>query len=193
MVSSRISTPPGDQWRTWELATAEGTIPGIHDLSFGFEHELLTDSNGLIWFSDIVNNSVGYFDPEEGNTEIWTAPPSPGREGPTVLYGLVMTKDRNEVWYSQLANGTFGGFDIEKKEYIGPFQLPDPKSGPRRISISDEDVLYIAAYGSGQLAEFDYPFTQDDPDTRSSGYCQRTLFRHLGPGQESRLGPDFKR
>lgn len=163
------------EWQTWRLRTGDGKSPGIHDLSFGYEHELLTDGENRIWFSDIGNNSVGYFDPEDGSSEIWRAPPSPGREGPTSLYGLIMTKDHKEVWYSQLANGTFGGFDIEKKEYIGPFQLPDANAGPRRITISDDDVIYLALYGSGQLAEFDAKTRKmigiyDLPDTASAPY-----------------------
>ncbi len=164
-----------NEWRTWRLRTPDGNNPGIHDLSFGYEHELLTDDRGRIWFSDIGNNSVGYFDPRDGESRIWPAPPSPGRDGPTALYGLIMTQDRGEVWYSQLRNGTFGGFDIAKEEYIGPFQLPDINAGPRRITISDEDVMYIALYGSGQLAEFDTRRREmigvyDMPDTGSAPY-----------------------
>ncbi|MEY2854181.1 MAG: hypothetical protein RL030_1313 [Pseudomonadota bacterium] len=164
------------QWQTWTLKTADGKNPGIHDLSFGHSHELLTDRQGRIWFSDIGNNSVGYFDPADGQSRIWPAPPSPGREGRTSLYGLSMTKDRNQVWYSQLGNGTFGGFDIAKQEYIGPFQLPDRNAGPRRISIDDNDVLYLALYGSGQIAEFDTRSRKmigihDLPDTGSAPYA----------------------
>ncbi|MCP5144207.1 MAG: carboxypeptidase regulatory-like domain-containing protein [Gammaproteobacteria bacterium] len=163
------------KWQTWRLRTPDGKDPGIHDLSFGYEHELLTDKDGLIWFSDIGNNSVGYFDPRDGKSEVWEAPPSPGRDGATSLYGLIMTKDRKEVWYSQLANGTFGGFDIEKREYIGPFQFPDPNAGPRRITIDDNDIIYFALYGSGQLAAFDAKARKmvgvyDLPDTASAPY-----------------------
>src|SRR5690606_30939687 len=147
--------PATAAWRTWRLRTDDGKSPGIHDLSFGHAHELLADARGRIWFSDIGNNAVGYFDPGEGSSRIWPAPPSPGRPGRTSLYGLSMTGDRSEVWYSQLGNGSFGGFDIEQQTYIGPFQLPDRNAGPRRITISDDDVLYLALYGSGQLAEFD--------------------------------------
>jgi len=164
------------EWRTWRLRTEDGRSPGIHDLSFGYEHELLTDGEGRIWFSDIGNNSVGYFDPRGGKSEIWSAPPSPGRPGRTALYGLIMTKDRSEVWYSQLGNGTIGAFDIERKEYIEPIQLPDRNAGPRRITISDEDVIYFALYGSGQLAEVDAKRREliglyDLPDTASAPYA----------------------
>lgn len=33
------------EWRTWCLRTPEGQSPGIHDLSFGWKHELLEDAN----------------------------------------------------------------------------------------------------------------------------------------------------
>jgi virginiamycin B lyase len=164
------------EWKTWTLKTPDGKNPGIHDLSFGYEHELLSDAKGRIWFSDIGNNAVGYFDPRDGSSRIWPAPPSPGRKGRTALYGLSMTKDHKQVWYSQLGNGTFGGFDIEKEQYIGPFQLPDVNAGPRRISISDDDILYMALYGGGQLAEFDTKTRRmiavhDLPDTGSAPYA----------------------
>ncbi|HTR00957.1 MAG TPA: hypothetical protein VMH83_13245 [Candidatus Acidoferrum sp.] len=164
------------QWKTWRLRTPDNKNPGIHDLSFGWDHTLLTDENGRVWYSDIGNNAVGYFDPKDGSAAIWPAPASPGREKErTALYGLSMTKNRKEVWYSQLGNGTFGGFDIDKKQYIGPFQLPDVNAGPRRISIDDNDVLYLALYGSGQLAEFDTKTRKmigvyDLPDTASTPY-----------------------
>lgn len=167
--------PDSGEWKTWKLQTNDGKNPGIHDLSFGWEHTLLTDARGRIWFSDIGNTSVGYFDPGEGNSQIWPAPQLPERTAPASLYGLAMTSNHNEVWYSQLNNGVFGGFDIEKQEYIGPFMLPDPNAGPRRLTISDSDVLYLALYGSGQLAEFDTRTRQmvgiyDLPDTASAPY-----------------------
>ena len=163
------------QWKTWRLKTADGKSPGIHDLSFGAGHELLTDDKGRIWYSDIGNSAVGYFDPKDGAARIWTAPQVAARPGRIALYGLSMTKNRKEVWYSQLGNGMFGGFDIDKQQFIGPFQLPDRNAGPRRIAIGDDDVLYMALYGTGQIAEFDTSTRKmigihDLPDTGSAPY-----------------------
>src|SRR5690606_154834 len=56
--------PDSGAWRVWPLRTVDGRVPGIHDLSFGWEHELLTDAAGRIWYSDIGNNAIGYFDPD---------------------------------------------------------------------------------------------------------------------------------
>lgn len=180
-IVARLNPQTG-QWQTWKLETEDGRSAGIHDLSFGYEHELLTDHSGRIWFSDIGNTGVGYFDPADGSTKIWRAPIAETRAGDTALYGtaalygLIMTGDRGEIWYSQMGNGVFGGFDIDSEEFIGPFVLPDPNAGPRRLTISSDDVMYLALYGTGQLAEFDTVNRKmigihDLPDTASAPYA----------------------
>ena len=173
--------PQSGEWQTWRLKTTTGGGVGIHDLSFSAEHELLSDAAGRIWFSDIGNRAVGFFDPEGGETRIWNTPVAESRAtdsalyGTVSVYGLVMTSDRKEVWYSQLGNGVFGGFNIETEEFIGPFVLPDPNTGPRRITISDDDIMYLALYGTGQIAEFDIKKREmiaihDLPDTGAAPY-----------------------
>jgi len=153
--------PQSGEWQTWRLKTSTGGGVGIHDLSFSSEHELLSDAEGRVWFSDIGNRAVGFFDPVNGETRIWNTPVAESRANDSALYGtasvygLVMTSDRKEVWYSQLGNGVFGGFNIDTEEFIGPFVLPDPNTGPRRITISGDDIMYLALYGTGQIAEFD--------------------------------------
>ena len=52
------------------MKTTAGKGVGIHDLSAGANHELLKDKAGNIWFSDIVNDSVGYLDPKTGRCAI---------------------------------------------------------------------------------------------------------------------------
>lgn len=174
-IVSRVN-PDTLEWSTWNVRAEDGRGAGIHDLSFGSSHELLTDAKGRIWFSDIGNNGVGFFDPQTGHTELFAAPRVPGRDNSrAMLYGLVMNRERNQIWYSQLGIGSFGGFDIEKMKFFDPVALPDPKSGPRRITISDEDIMYIALYGAGQLLEFDTRKqrilgTYDLPDTASAPY-----------------------
>jgi streptogramin lyase len=173
--------PDNGEWQTWELQTSTGGGVGIHDLSFGSDHELLADEDGRIWFSDIGNRAVGFFDPANGDTQIWNTPVAESRAadsalyGTAAVYGLVMTRDRKEVWYSQLGNGVFGGFNIETEEFIGPFALPNANAGPRRITISEDDIMYMALYGTGQIAEFDIRNREmiaihDLPDTASAPY-----------------------
>lgn len=145
-----------EAWRVWQLQTRKGTPAGIHDLSFGPDHELLTDHQGRIWFSDIVNNAVGWFDPRTGDNEIFDAPAVAGRPPENAqLYGLAMTEDQQYVWYSQLGIGVIGCFNVETEEFETVVALPDAESGPRRIAIGDDGILYVPLYGAGQLLVYD--------------------------------------
>lgn len=168
--------PKDNSWRTWELKNTKGEPVGIHDLSFGYEHELLRDSKGRIWFSDIGNNAVGYIDPATGVIENYRAPEVAGRPGrQAALYGLVMTSDRKHIWYSQQGIGCFGSFNVETLKFEKSVVLPSIHAGPRRLTISDTDIMYVPLYGSGQLIEYDTKAGKqigiyDLPDTGSAPY-----------------------
>jgi streptogramin lyase len=164
-------------WQTWPTVTNKGEALGIHDLSFDYKHELVADKDGLVWYSDIRNNAVGYFDPETGDAEIFHTPEIDGRPGNrAALYGLIMTSDRKHIWYSQLGIGSFGNFNIETREFETRVTLPIVDSGPRRLTISEKDIMYVPLYGSGQLVEYDTKAREqigiyDLPDTGSAPYA----------------------
>ena len=129
--------------------------PAVHDLSFDANHDVVADRSGRIWYSEIVHNAIGWFDPKSGKAHNYPIPPVPGRVGAEQTYGLAMSADRRHVWYSQLGIGTFGSFDIQTGKFDTVVALPDANSGPRRMALSEADILYIALFGSGQLAEYD--------------------------------------
>ena len=168
--------PKSEQWKVWQLDTGSDRPPGVHDLTFGADHELLADKHGRIWYSDIVNNAVGWFEPKSGKSGIYPVPPIAGRAGGEALYGIVMAADRTRIWYSQLGIGSFGSFNVETLKFETAVQLPDKNAGPRRIAMSDQDVLYVPLYGSGQLVEYDARArkmigTYELPDRASAPYA----------------------
>lgn len=168
--------PHSERWQTWQIATQEGGPIGIHDLTFDSSHELVTDSRGWIWYSDIVNNAVGWFDPATGKAAVRRTPPVPGREGNEQLYGIVMSSDRTRVWYSQLGIGVFGSFNVQTQKFETVVTLPDRNAGPRRLAMNEQDVLYVPLYGAGQLVEYDTRTNRtigiyDLPDRASAPYA----------------------
>jgi streptogramin lyase len=168
--------PATERWQTWHLSTASGGPVGVHDLTFDSHQDLVTDRRGRIWFSDIVNNAVGWLDPATGRSGIHPVPTVAGRAGGELLYGIVMASDRRHVWYSQVGIGCFGSFNTDTLEFETVVQLPDRNSGPRRVALSDRDVLYVPLYGSGQLAEYDTRARRmigvyDLPDRASAPYA----------------------
>jgi streptogramin lyase len=165
-----------ETWEVWPLKTPEGGNIGIHDLSFDADHELITDKQGRVWYSDIVNNAVGYFDPKTGKAEIFRVPEKPGRPAQGAsLYGLAMASDQKTIWFCQLGIASFGSFNTETLKFEAYESLPMMDAGPRRIAMSDEDVLYLALYGAGQLLEYDTKTRKtiglyDLPDRASAPY-----------------------
>jgi virginiamycin B lyase len=170
--------PRTEQWKVWRLSKPMSAGPpvGIHDMSFDADHMLATDKEGRIWFSDIVNNAVGWFDPRTGKSGQFRIPAVPGREGNELVYGLSMSPDRRHVWYCQVGIASFGSFNVETLKFETHIEFNSPNAGPRRMSMSDDGVLYLALYGAGQLAAYDTRAGRmigiyDLPDRASAPYA----------------------
>ena len=168
--------PRSEQWKVWRLNKPGDPPVGLHDMSFDADHELATDHHGRIWFSDIGNNAVGWLDPKSGKTGVYKIPPVPGRTGGEQVYGLAMSPDHTHVWYCQLGIGSFGSFNTETLKFETHVEFKSPTAGPRRMSMSDDGVLYLALYGAGQLAAYDTKAGRmvgvyDLPDRASAPYA----------------------
>jgi virginiamycin B lyase len=168
--------PGTEQWKIWPLNQPGGPPVGLHDMSFDPNHELATDHHGRIWFSDIVNNAVGWLDPKTGKSGEFKIPPVPGRTGGEQVYGLAMSTDHTHVWYCQLGIGSFGSFNTETLKFEAHVEFPSPTAGPRRMSMSEDGILYLALYGGGQLAAYDTKAGRmqriyDLPDRASAPYA----------------------
>jgi len=167
--------PNTEHFTTWQLNVPGLGPPAVHDLSFDANHDVTADRSGRIWYSEIVHNAIGWFDPKTGKAHNYPIPPVPGRVGGEQTYGLAMSSDRTHIWYSQLGIGSFGSFNIQTGKFDASVVLPDGNSGPRRMAMSEADVLYIALFGSGQLAEYDTRARKmigiyDLPDRASAPY-----------------------
>ena len=165
------------KWKVWSLR--DENMPrgiGIHDITYDFRHEMLADKQDRIWYSNIASEAVGYFNPETGEIRNYLIPKVPERaRGRAQTYGAVMESSQKVMWYTQLGIGAFGSFNIETEEFEVQEVLPDVNSGPRRMTISEDDILFVALYGSGQLVEYDTKakkrIVHDLPDRGSAPYA----------------------
>jgi streptogramin lyase len=168
--------PKTEKWTLWQLPPIKGMPAGIHDITVDVNYDVMSDKRGRVWYSDIVNNAVGWLDPSTGKSGSYTIPAVPGRIGNENVYGIVMSSDRTHVWYAQLGIGCFGSFNTQTLKFETVVQMPDASSGPRRVAMSDRDVLYVALYNSGQIAEYDTHANTmlgvyDLPDRASAPYA----------------------
>jgi streptogramin lyase len=153
-ILSRLD-PQTEKWKVWPMVAPGIGPPALHDLAFGADRNVLTDKRGRIWYTEIVHNAVGWFDPKTGESRTYPIPEVPGRVGGEQPYGMAMSSDRTHVWYTQLGIGVFGSFNTETLKFDNPVVLPSRNAGPRRMTMSDGDILYVALFGAGQLAAYD--------------------------------------
>jgi streptogramin lyase len=154
-ILSRLD-PKTEKWTVWPIVAPGIGPPALHDLAFGADRNLLTDKHGRIWYTEIFHNALGWFDPKTGESRTYPIPEVPGRGGVAEQpYGMAMSSDRAHVWYSQLGIGVFGSFNTDTLKFDTTVVLPSRNAGPRRMTMSDRDVLYVALFGAGQLAAYD--------------------------------------
>jgi streptogramin lyase len=168
--------PKTEKWTLWPLDPVNGVPSGMHDITVDVNYDVQADKHGRLWYSDIVNNALGWLDPKTGKSGAYVIPPVTGRVGGEAVYGIVMSSDRIHVWYAQLGIGVFGSFNTETLKYETTVQMPDRNTGTRRICMSDQDVLYVTLYNTGQLAEYDTRKRKmigvyDLPDRASAPYA----------------------
>lgn len=158
----------------WKIYPGFGEFSIAHDTCLDDERYVVTDIQGHLWLTLIGQNKMAELDPDSG--EIWFYD-MPHQEGETsfhaALYGCVISADLKKVWFTQL-NGIIGSIDVQSKqiETASTFEVGQI---PHRFAIDDQDVIWVALSGDGELLAYD---TIDNklvgryrlPDANSSPY-----------------------
>ena len=165
-----IDTPQGDFWITmleqgvvgrfdpkteqWQLFDKFGTYEMAHDVAYNHDFYAMPDSQGRYWFTLIGSNRMARLDPRTGDIATIETPTREGQSPlHSALYGAVITGDGKRVWFSQLSGGV-GAVNTETDKI--DVYLPMPQgTGPRRMALDDQDVLYVPLFGTGELLIYD--------------------------------------
>lgn len=164
--------PATDQWRIYE---GFGDFAIAHDSCVDHERFVTPDAAGRIWLTLIGNNHLASLHPETGAIEQFPMPFKPGEASfHAALYSCVITADRKQVWFTQL-NGIVGGFNIETGKLETSLDFP-LGTIPHRMAIDDQDVIYVALSGDGQVLAYDTRAKKelarfDLPDRNASPYA----------------------
>jgi len=179
--------PQSDKLTVAQYKTAANDYYVAHDYSTDWHNKVQFDTQGRLWFGDVASNSLGSIDQRTGETKLYRGTEknlvdaSEGAGANTgvhlddlYVYGTVMTSDRKHVWYSQL-NGRFGEFNTETLKYETIVDVP-PSAAPRRMAITEKDILYVPLFGTGQIVQYDARARRqlavfDLPDRASAPYA----------------------
>jgi hypothetical protein len=66
-IVSRLD-PKTEKWTLWQLEPVNGTPSGVHDITVDINYDVMADTHGRVWYSDIVNNALGWLDPKSGQS-----------------------------------------------------------------------------------------------------------------------------
>jgi streptogramin lyase len=174
--------PRTEQWQLWTLRPSElaesASIAGaaiVHDMSIDSRGHLARDHAGNVWLTLVGTNQMGTLNPDTGRVAFYDTNHLEGLSPINhLIYSTVLSADGQCAWYSQV-NGSVGCIDTRSHEVekLVPFR---EGTGPRRMARDNAGRLWIALFGSGQVAAVEMSSgkllsTFDLPDRASAPYA----------------------
>jgi len=174
--------PKTEKWQLWTLRPTnlpkDASMAGaaiVHDLSIDSRGHAAADTNGDIWLTMVGTNQMGTVNPKTGEVAFYDTNKVEGMSPINhLMYGAVVSADGKQAWYSQL-NGAVGCIDTATKKVVKVIPFREG-SGPRRLSRDNAGNLWVALFGTGQVAKIDMKegkvtATYDLPDRASAPYA----------------------
>jgi len=131
-------------WKTWPI----GHYP----------HSIAPEPGGKgVWFNGHFTRDpeiIGRLDPASGRVDSFVVPrhPTLGDSGGPVPYELRLAPD-GAVWMSELQGNRV--VRVDRGGTIKLYELPEPWSGPRRLDVDANGIVWIPAYSGGALWRLD--------------------------------------
>lgn len=174
--------PKTEKWKLWTLRPANlpnaDSMAGaaiVHDMSIDSKGRLSRDKFGKIWLTIVGTNQMGTLDTTTGDVAFYDTSHVKGLSAINhLLYSTVLSPDGTCAWYSQV-NGSVGCIDTDTKKVVKEIPFPEG-TGPRRMVPDDKGTLWVALFGTGQVARIDMASakvtrTYDLPDRASAPYA----------------------
>jgi streptogramin lyase len=147
--------PKTEEWTVVSSAPA----PRVNAASIHTRCESIV--NGIVWYTDAGTNSVFALDPSNDNEvkqyNLLSADQAigtgKGESSGITPYGISIAPD-GKIWYSKLNAHRIGRIDpaVEDgdiKEWVPPF------SGPRRLHVAKDGLVWVPFFGDGKFGSFD--------------------------------------
>tara|TARA_R110000850_G_scaffold156_5_gene1104 strand:- start:15106 stop:16920 length:1815 start_codon:yes stop_codon:yes gene_type:complete len=173
--------PKDEKWTMWTLRPSNladdasmGGAAIVHDMSIDSRGHLARDSDGNIWITLVGSNQMGTLNPDTGHVAFYDTNKVEGMSPINhLIYAAVLPKGGECVWYSQV-NGHVACIDTQSKKIDKLVEFREG-TGPRRMSVDNTGHLWVALFGSGQVAKIRMQDgkllnTYDMPDRSAAPY-----------------------
>lgn len=136
----------------FDPANANFTIIDIPTVG-SFPFRLITDSQGRVWFTELLGNKLGIYDPRAHGIQEYPAPSS--FAGPADL----AFDSNGNVWFTEAYNQSLAMFQPITKKFVEyHLSTNDPSrfvSSPIGISVDQNGHVWFADHGGSWIGEFD--------------------------------------
>lgn len=174
--------PKTQRWRLWTLRPSSlpdtESMAGaaiVHDMSIDSRGHMARDASGNIWLTMVGTNQMGTLNPQSGYVAFYDTNTIAGLSPINhLIYSTVLSADGKRAWYSQV-NGWIGCIDTRTRKVVELIEFPEG-TGPRRMARDNAGHLWVALFGSGQVARIDMKqakvtATFDLPDRAAAPYA----------------------
>ena len=144
---------PGGNGRLIRFTPATGNFTIINIPTPGsFPFRITTDSQGRVWFTELLGNRIGSYDPSAGKLEEYSVPSQ--FAGPADL----TFDNHGTLWFSEAYNESITRFDprtdafheyhfyaIDANQYVG---------SPVGLAVTPDGIIWVADHGGSWIVEF---------------------------------------
>ncbi|NKB35562.1 MAG: hypothetical protein GKR93_00145 [Gammaproteobacteria bacterium] len=119
-----------------------------------YPHTLRFDKLGRVWFTLSASNQIGFLQSDSKEMTVLDLPDTStrGTMPARMPYGIDINPSDNSVWYGRLHANLIGRVDPNTLE-IEEFDFAI--NGPRRMRFDAKGILWIPAFGDGELVRLD--------------------------------------
>ena len=112
------------------------------------------DAGGGVWMTHFAREILSRLDPKTGEITVYTTPRTEHvKEKGVHLYAAV-ADSQGRLWYTETHGNRLAVLD-PKTGKASEFDMPEPWSGPKRLAIDKDDVLWIPELATGKISVYD--------------------------------------
>lgn len=112
------------------------------------------DAGGGIWMTHFSREILSRLDPKTGEIKVYKTPRTEHMKEKGVHLYAAVADSQGRLWYTETHGNRLGVLDPKTGE-ASEFDMPEPWSGPKRLAIDKDDVLWIPELATGKISVYD--------------------------------------